>query len=141
MGDVNPQESERIPLKPREIAQAITRGNSLPYSGAVEKHFKNTYLIAFWKITVPWDMLICQRLIQIVWKELLKYEIVFAMAIVLMYFFSIMILKKSLFALPAIAYDSKQFFESLKITNKASVRWLYPALRAICIDSLNAFAY
>jgi len=29
MGDVNPQESERIPLKPREIAQAITRGNSL----------------------------------------------------------------------------------------------------------------
>ena len=28
MGDVNPQESERIPLKPREIAQAITRGNS-----------------------------------------------------------------------------------------------------------------
>ncbi len=28
MGDVNPQESERIPLKLREIAQAITRGNS-----------------------------------------------------------------------------------------------------------------
>lgn len=28
MGDVNPQESERIPLKPREIAYAITRGNS-----------------------------------------------------------------------------------------------------------------
>jgi hypothetical protein len=37
----------------------------------------------------------------------------------------IMILKKSLFALPAIAYDSKQFFESLKITNKATVRWLF----------------
>ena len=29
MGDVNPQESERTPLKPREIAYAITRGNSL----------------------------------------------------------------------------------------------------------------
>ncbi len=28
MGDVNPQESERTPLKPREIAYAITRGNS-----------------------------------------------------------------------------------------------------------------
>jgi len=28
MGDVNPQESERTPLKPLEIAYAITRGNS-----------------------------------------------------------------------------------------------------------------
>jgi hypothetical protein len=28
MGDVNPLESERIPLKPREIAYAITCGNS-----------------------------------------------------------------------------------------------------------------
>ncbi len=30
MGDVNPREFVRTPLKPREIALAITRGNSFP---------------------------------------------------------------------------------------------------------------
>ena len=35
MGDVNPQESERTPLKPREIAYAITRGNSCVYDSGM----------------------------------------------------------------------------------------------------------